>query len=348
MRENKQFASLDTPDKRSALEAEVTRLAALRGKNNLEFPPSDMVDILVALKVYQDADPIGFTHAGYIVFGKAGVPWGLLGHVGRSSPTNGWSRVWEIHSPHIVKTKGDKFLSRSRTVSGIINFVRRLKPCTLEEMFQSQSKAENAVKNFDHGASSYVWDTTSDLRRMIFNYLKAIKDGETPVMPEELEEWYRRVKDEESRVQREVAHKKNVIDTFRKKSIIIEKVPYTCDFPIIVREMSLPYADLPKFSEPQFYRNIEEMTQYPHIVGLYNLKRLVYSDQDFFELMSKVRGYSKADNIFSMVSGGGIMSTHVLIFPGEFMEEKTAAVPTAQSAPTKSDLSFDNIFSVDI
>jgi hypothetical protein len=334
---------------REAFEREVLRFAAMIGTTTTKSPISETIDILTALKKYQDADPIGLTDAGYIVFGKDNVPWGMLARTGRSSPTHGWTKLWEIYSLSIIKSKGDKFVTRSRTAAGAINAVRRLKPNTLEDMFKSKNRAETTIKGFDLGVFSYIPDTTSDLRRVIFNYLKATKGGEVPEMSKELQDWYEGVEKSEKRVASELALKKLTVDTFRTKSIVIEKLPYACDRPIMVREMSLPYAADPQFSEPKFYSSVEELTQYPHIVGLYNLKRLVYPELEFFEVMSKsvyTKGFSMSEKVFHLSGGGGdIMSTHMLIFPGEFMEEKAADKPKPPAPPS---LEFDDIFSLDI
>lgn len=350
---SKRFSSVagffDEVATREAIEREVLRFAAMIGDTTIKSPLSETIDILIALKKYQDADPIGLTRAGYIVFGKGNVPWGLLAQTGRSSPTHGWSKIWEIYSLSIIKSKGDKFVTRSRSTTGIINTVRRLKPNTLEDMFKSQDKAEKTIKGFDLGVFSYIPDTTSDLRRVIFNHLKAIKGGETPEMPKELQDWYEGVEKSEKRVASELALKKLTMDTFRTKSIVIEKLPYVCDRPIMVREMSLPYAADPQFSEPEFYSSVEELTKYSHIVGLYNLKRLVYPELEFFEVMSKsiyTKGFCMSEKVFHLGGGGGdIMSTSMLIFPGEFMEEKAAEKPTPLAPPS---LEFDDIFSLDI
>jgi hypothetical protein len=285
--------------------------------------------ILSQLNKSIGAEVVGAGHGGHgaYVFGKGGVPWGALSRINKTSPRTGDTfPQWELYSRHIKKNKGPKQVTKSRSVSGIINFIRKgeVKPDTLENMFGIGTMAAHMVKHLDIGkVRGHVSAMSGQVRHDVFWFLRDLLDEKSPDLTNAMMEWAHEVKNDYEKHREKEKETERTKQAFRSKSIILTAMPYACDKAIHVQSMSLPAGSGPRLEEVGFISKIEELVDYPHIIGTSNLVKLENGGRDdIFHAFSDYEYIAQYNLIRFLAAGNEFVHTVSLVFPAEFMEAK--------------------------
>jgi len=338
--------------------AKVKYVESIRGPKPL-LEPSDegftsAEKILTQLNKFIGAEVVGAGHGGHgaYVFGKGGVPWGALSRINKTSPKTGETHPqWELYSRHIKKNKGQKQVTKSRSVSGIINFIRKgeVKPDTLEDMFGIGMMAAHMVKNLDIGnVRNYVAAMSGQVRHDVFWFLRDLLDEKNPDLTKEMVEWAQEVRGGYEKNQKQMLENERTKQAFRSKSIILTAMPYACDKSIHVQSMSLPAGAGPQLEEIGFISKIEELVDYPHIIGTSNLIKLESGGKDdTFNSFSDYDYIAQYNLIRFLAAGNEFVHTISLVFPAEFMDQVVQQPKQEEVMPVDNNGRID-IFSLDI
>jgi len=293
------------------------------------------------------ADVIGAGHGscGAYVFGKDGVPWGVLTLTAKYGGGDS-EAYWELYSKYIDKKKGPKQVVRSKSHTGVINFLRKgiVKPISMEEMFDIGGFVAHKIKNLSfEKEDNRAPFMDHEVRSSTYQYLADTLEGKNPSMPEDLIDWTKNVSILVNANRRLVEQRERTKDSFRKRSIVLSYLPFATDKSIHVAELSVPIGGNAQMRDGGFINKVEDLVEFPHIVGINNLVKLEFGGkgQIFHNLTDY--GYNSKYNLFRTHSSNNeFMNAISIAFPAEFLEE--------QSQPTQETMPVDNkeIFSLDI
>lgn len=286
----------------------------------------------------------GFSNEGVYVFGDDDGPWGLLTMKYKTNNHGETKKHWHLYSPFIRKEKGESNVTKSTSHKGIINFIRKkvVQPISFDKFFFSVALAGGLVKSLDiSNVKDFYLGASQAVVLPMYHYVSAIANGDNPPMPEEIERWVKECKPKVDRYSADNAKNIRAMEAFRDRSVVLTEVQYACDKPIHVCEMTIPAGGKPLMKDFGFVEKIEDLVDYPHIIGVSNLSKLEHPRDTLFDVLDD--GYSKKYNAIKTVSTEQtFMRATILVFPAEFMDE----VPVAKEEKAK--VESDSIFSLDI
>jgi hypothetical protein len=311
----------------------------------------DAEKILTCLNKTIGAEVVGAGHGGHgsYVFGKDGVPWGALIRRTKTSPRTGESKPsWELYSRHINKQKGTQEVTKSGSVTGLINYIRKgiVKPDTMEDMFAINIVAASKVKNLDIGKTKgHVAAIDGEARHDVYWYIRDMLDGHSPELTKPMLDWEKYAREGYEKHFKMTQETERTKQAFRTKSIILTEMPFACDKAIHVQFMTLPVGAEPQITDGGFISKIEDLVEYPHITGISNLVKLERGGKDdIFDALDDYDYIAQYNLIRFRATNNAFIHTVSLVFPAEFME----AAPQEPEKIAVDNNGKTDIFSLDI
>jgi hypothetical protein len=304
--------------------------------------------ILTCLNKTIGAEVVGAGYGGHgsYVFGKDGVPWGALTRRSKTSSRTGETKInWELYSRHIKKIKGPKEVTKTGSVTGMVNYIRKgiVKPDTMEGMFAINLVAASKVKNLDVGKTrGYVSAIDGEARHDIYWYIRDLLDGHSPELTKPMLDWEKYAREGYEKHFKMTQETERIKQAFRTKSVILTEMPFACDKAILVQFMTLPVGAEPQITDGGFINKVEDLVEYPHITGINNLVKLTHGEKDNIFNVLDDHGYIAQYNLIRFLARNNDFTHAVsLVFPAEFMEAEP-------QEPEKIAVDNNEIFSLDI
>lgn len=292
------------------------------------------------------ASPIGVvgnpTAARAIIFGWDGIPAGAIAYGGQHSPKGEFSYVWKLYSPNIKKEKGESYSTKAAEAKGLLARLKKdiIKPVDLNCMTRAHDLIPVVQNHSFGGIGGWAPSMDASARYQALEYLT----GRETEIGLDLKEWIAKATKDVSADNEAVDKARRLRKAFSSRALLIHKLGYGTDKPFIVREVALPANSklITELTAPKFFSSIDELTDYPHVIGAFNLHKLRYPEKDIFDT-SGFHGYKDTYNCFYSDSNVAGICISSLLFPAVFDE-----LPKTQEPKTEPNQGLMDIFSLDI
>jgi hypothetical protein len=347
-------------DIRPAMEYLLT-LAETNGVNAPAISSSKFRDygkIMRAIWEKTGAVPVGYIQDSILnyrfVFGWGDDPAGIVTRVQVTNKDKLSVDKFAISTPYIKKEIGLPMTILSGDADSMVRIIKThgskfIQPVSNTDMYPTAYPAINKTIRdlFLGGSPAWLPEISSTARYQLYKRLTGEANDST-----EIDRW---IKESSIKIKRDIeADRKShlIKQGFSKKALVIHKAPYYCDNPIHVAEVSF-VGGTPVVLSERRVGSIDDLTDYPHVIGVNNLCKLNGAVDVFSSKLELSNDYSREFNLFSLDFDSMVIEskkkksgvnkerlfddTRHIVFPAEFVELNE--VPATQPQASESSLS---------
>ena len=310
----------------------------------------DIVWLADQIRMRYRLEPIGIYGSPsepHLVLGTGYVPQAVIWHGSRDTTKGKSIEQFNFMSLNIENAKGDEHIMRS---SDVKTLARRLKADMLTLVDISDDFYQLDFINHEihsevsvGGKKNYVPYMDESVRLEVFNYFRSVDKTITPGITTWLDEKRGLVEANEKFLRRE----DYIREAFLKRSIMLYELPMLAEYKYFLQGASYSATDkcLVPTGERVFFSDINDLTDFPHVIGVNNMLRMKDKNTDIF--CTSGAGFLSEFNYFRFHSGSAIFDKrfNYVVFPAERIpseSEMLGAQEVKTNVATESSLSVLN------